>query len=88
VAPLISLGSKGNGDQTYKLGYTHSSLLRFPSLLGLPACSIPCGISEEGLPIGMQLVGRWFDDQRVLNVAHAYQQATDWALRRPPLPRT
>ena len=39
VAPPISLGPKGNGDQTYKLGYTHSSLLRFPSMLGLPGCS-------------------------------------------------
>jgi aspartyl-tRNA(Asn)/glutamyl-tRNA(Gln) amidotransferase subunit A len=85
VAPLVSLGPKGNGDQTYKLGYTHSSLLRFPSMLGLPGCSIPCGANEEGLPIGMQLVGRWFADQRVLNVAFAYQQATDWAQRRPRL---
>ena len=85
VAPLISLGPRGNGDQTYRLGYTHSSLLRFPSLLGLPGCSIPCGANAEGLPIGMQLVGRWFADQRVLNVAFAYQQATEWGVRKPPL---
>jgi aspartyl-tRNA(Asn)/glutamyl-tRNA(Gln) amidotransferase subunit A len=83
VAPLVSLGPRGNGDQTYKLGYTHSSLLRFPSMLGLPGCSIPCGANAEGLPIGIQLVGRWFADQRVLNVAFAYQQATEWALRKP-----
>jgi aspartyl-tRNA(Asn)/glutamyl-tRNA(Gln) amidotransferase subunit A len=85
VAPLVSLGPRGNGDQTYKLGYTHSSLLRFPSLLGLPGCSIPCGANAEGLPIGMQLVGRWFADQRVLNVAYSYQRRTAWALRRPSL---
>jgi aspartyl-tRNA(Asn)/glutamyl-tRNA(Gln) amidotransferase subunit A len=85
VAPLVSLGPKANGDQTYTLGYTHSCLLRFPSMLGLPGCSIPCGANEEGLPIGMQLVGRWFADQRVLNVAFAYQQATEWGLRRPQL---
>jgi aspartyl-tRNA(Asn)/glutamyl-tRNA(Gln) amidotransferase subunit A len=85
VAPLISLGPKGNGDQAYRVGYTHSSLLRFPSMLGLPACSIPCGVNEEGLPIGMQLAGRWFADQRVLNVALAYQQATEWHLRNPRL---
>jgi aspartyl-tRNA(Asn)/glutamyl-tRNA(Gln) amidotransferase subunit A len=85
VAPLVSQGPRGNGDQTFKLGYTHSSLLRYPSMLGLPGCSIPCGANEEGLPIGMQLVGRWFADQRVLNVALAYQQATDWALRKPRL---
>lgn len=85
VAPLISLGPRGNGDQTYRLGYTYSSLLRFPSMLGLPGCSIPCGANAEGLPIGMQLVGRWFADQRVLNVAFAYQQATEWAVRKPRL---
>jgi aspartyl-tRNA(Asn)/glutamyl-tRNA(Gln) amidotransferase subunit A len=85
VAPPVSLGARANGDQTYKLGYTHSSLLRFPSMLGLPGCSIPCGANEEGLPIGMQLVGRWFDDRRVLNAAFAYQQATDWAARKPRL---
>ncbi len=85
VAPPVSLGSKGNGDQTFKLGYTHSSLLRYPSMLGLPGCSIPCGANAGGLPIGMQLVGRWFDDQSVLNVAFAYQQATEWTLRRPIL---
>jgi len=85
VAPLISLGPRGNGDQTYRLGYTHSSLLRFPSLLGLPGCSIPCGANAEGLPIGMQLVGRWFADQRVLNVAFAHQQATEWGVRKPRL---
>lgn len=85
VAPLISLGPRGNGDQTYRLGYTHSSLLRFPSMLGLPGCSIPCGANTEGLPIGMQLVGEWFADQRVLNVALAYQQATEWGVRKPRL---
>lgn len=85
VAPLISLGPRGNGDQTYRLGYTHSSLLRFPSMLGLPGCSIPCGANAEALPIGMQLVGRWFADQRVLNVAFAYQQATEWGVRKPRL---
>jgi aspartyl-tRNA(Asn)/glutamyl-tRNA(Gln) amidotransferase subunit A len=85
VAPLVSLGPRGNGDQTYKLGYSHSSLLRFPSMLGLPGCSVPCGANEEGLPIGMQLVGPWFADQRVLNAAFAYQQATNWAARKPRL---
>jgi aspartyl-tRNA(Asn)/glutamyl-tRNA(Gln) amidotransferase subunit A len=83
VAPLLSLGPRGNGDQTYNLGYTHSSLLRFPSMLGLPGCSIPCGADEQELPIGMQLVGTWFADQRVLNVAFAYQHATQWAVRKP-----
>ncbi|MCC7105209.1 MAG: amidase [Chloroflexi bacterium] len=51
---------------------------------GQPAISIPCGF-EAGLPIGVQFVGRRFDDAGVLRAAHAYQQATDWHLRRPEI---
>jgi aspartyl-tRNA(Asn)/glutamyl-tRNA(Gln) amidotransferase subunit A len=85
VAPLISAGVKGNGDDTRHASYNHSNLLRFPSMLGLPGCSLPCGINSEGLPIGMQLIGSWFADQIVLNAAFAYQNSTDWHTRRPPL---
>jgi len=53
------------------------------SLAGLPALSVPCGF-VEGLPVGFVLVGRRFAEKAVLNTAHAYQQATDWHLRRPP----
>ena len=83
VAPLLSEGLKGNGDDTRHASYNQSNLLRFPSMLGLPACSLPCGISPEGLPIGLQLVGCWFLDQTVLNTALAYQSSTDWHTRRP-----
>ena len=47
------------------------------NLAGLPAMSIPCGF-KNGLPVGMQLIGRSFDEGRLLNVAHQYQQLTDW----------
>ncbi|MGH7875805.1 MAG: amidase [Candidatus Binatia bacterium] len=83
VAPLLVDGVKGNGDNTRHASYNHSNLLRFPSMLGLPGCSLPCGISAETLPIGMQLIGAWFNDQTVLNTAAAYQSATDWHTRRP-----
>ncbi len=83
VAPLLVDGVKGNGDNTRHASYNHSNLLRFPSMLGLPGCSLPCGISAETLPIGMQLIGAWFNDQTVLNTAAAYQRATDWHMRRP-----
>jgi aspartyl-tRNA(Asn)/glutamyl-tRNA(Gln) amidotransferase subunit A len=83
VAPLIADGVKGNGDDTRHASYNHSNLLRFPSMLGLPGCSVPCGISPENMPIGMQLIGAWFADQVVLNAALAYQDATDWHTRRP-----
>lgn len=85
VAPFLSEGLKGNGDDTRHASYNQSNLLRLPSMLGLPGCSLPCGINPEGLPIGLQLVGCWFADQTVLNAAFAYQSATDWHARRPPL---
>jgi aspartyl-tRNA(Asn)/glutamyl-tRNA(Gln) amidotransferase subunit A len=85
TAPLISDGVKGNGDDTRHASYNHSNLLRFPSMLGLPGCSLPCGINTEGLPIGMQLIGSWFADQVVLNAALAYQSSTDWHMRRPAI---
>jgi aspartyl-tRNA(Asn)/glutamyl-tRNA(Gln) amidotransferase subunit A len=52
-------------------------------LAGLPALSIPCGFDEKGLPVGLQLMGRHFSEGRLLGVAHAYQQATDWHTRVP-----
>ncbi|HUP91000.1 MAG TPA: Asp-tRNA(Asn)/Glu-tRNA(Gln) amidotransferase subunit GatA [Solimonas sp.] len=52
------------------------------NLAGIPAMSLPCGF-VEGLPVGMQLMGNFFDEGRMLNVAHQYQCATDWHTRRP-----
>jgi aspartyl-tRNA(Asn)/glutamyl-tRNA(Gln) amidotransferase subunit A len=49
-----------------------------------PAASVPCGFTANGLPAGLHLVGRMFDDRTVLNVAHAYEQATTWRKQRPP----
>ncbi len=51
----------------------------------LPALSLPCGFTRNALPIGMQIVGRPFDEAMVLRVGHAYEQATDWHLRKPAL---
>jgi aspartyl-tRNA(Asn)/glutamyl-tRNA(Gln) amidotransferase subunit A len=50
-----------------------------------PAASVPCGFTAAGLPIGLQIVGPRHGDPLVLAAAHAYEQATDWHLRRPPL---
>jgi aspartyl-tRNA(Asn)/glutamyl-tRNA(Gln) amidotransferase subunit A len=54
-------------------------------VLGLPAVSVPCGFTSSGLPIGLQIVGAPFAEATVLGLAHAYEQATDWHRRRPPL---
>ena len=51
------------------------------NLAGLPAMSVPCGFSSKNLPIGMQLIGNYFSEARLLQVAHHYQQACDWHLR-------
>ncbi|MEI6181846.1 MAG: Asp-tRNA(Asn)/Glu-tRNA(Gln) amidotransferase subunit GatA [Polynucleobacter sp.] len=52
------------------------------NLAGLPAMSAPCGFNANDLPIGMQLIGNYFSEARLLQVAHEYQHATDWHLRQ------
>jgi aspartyl-tRNA(Asn)/glutamyl-tRNA(Gln) amidotransferase subunit A len=54
------------------------------NLAGLPGMSIPCGFGNKGRPVGLQIVGNYFDEARMLSVAHAFQQATDWHKRTPP----
>jgi aspartyl-tRNA(Asn)/glutamyl-tRNA(Gln) amidotransferase subunit A len=53
------------------------------NLAGLPAASIPCGFGAGGLPVGLHLVGNYFSEAKLLNVAHQYQKATDWHRREP-----
>jgi len=62
-----------------------SRLTRPFNALGLPVLSVPCGFSAAGLPIGIQLVGRPFDEATTLRLGQAYEQATGWAERRPKL---
>ena len=54
------------------------------SLAGLPGLAMPAGFGARGLPVGLQLVGNYLDEARLLTVAHAFQQLTDWHLQRPP----
>src|SRR5450830_294141 len=53
------------------------------SLAGLPGMSLPAGFGEGGMPVGLQLIGNYFGESRLLNAAHRFQQATDFHLRRP-----
>lgn len=53
------------------------------SLAGLPGMSVPAGFGDGNMPVGLQIIGNYFDEARLLQVAHAFQQATDWHLRRP-----
>jgi aspartyl-tRNA(Asn)/glutamyl-tRNA(Gln) amidotransferase subunit A len=55
------------------------------NVTGLPAISVPCGFTGAGMPIGLQIAGRAFDEAGVLRVARAYEKATDWHARRPEI---
>jgi aspartyl-tRNA(Asn)/glutamyl-tRNA(Gln) amidotransferase subunit A len=55
------------------------------NLAGLPALSLPCGFDRDGLPIGMQLIGKHFDEATILRVAHSYEQSTPWHRLKPKL---
>ena len=72
-------------------GYDSASTVRGPSftapynLTGLPAISIPCGFTEAGLPVGMQLAGKPFDEPGVIRAAYTYEQHARWFDRRPPM---
>jgi aspartyl-tRNA(Asn)/glutamyl-tRNA(Gln) amidotransferase subunit A len=53
------------------------------SLAGLPGMSLPAGFGAHGMPVGMQLIGNYFQEAQLLNAAHRLQQATDWHLQKP-----
>ena len=55
------------------------------SLAGLPGMSVPCGLGAGGMPVGMQLIGNYLQESRLLNVAHQLQRQTDWHQQRPAL---
>ena len=76
----FKIGEKANDPLAMYLGdmFTVSA-----NLSGVPALSAPCGFTDDGLPIGLHLQGPLFEESRLLQIAHAYQQVTDWHLRRP-----
>ena len=84
-APPIDAETMRVGDTEELVGAMVSRLTRPYNIGGLPAITVPCGFTSEDLPIGLQLAGRAFADSLVLRAAHAYQQATDWHTRRPPV---
>ena len=62
-----------------------SDLYTIPgSLAGIPAMSIPCGFGAKNRPVGLQLMSNYFEEAKLLGVAHRYQLATDWHKRLPP----
>ena len=67
-----------------ELGFPRSNMAPF-NLTGLPTLALPCGFSASGLPLSLQLSGRPFEEATVLRVGHAYEKATAWHTRRPPV---
>ena len=85
TAPKIGATSVQVGDTTMAVIPALTQYTRAFNLNGFPSITVPCGFSEDGLPMGLQLAGRPFDDETVLRAAHAYEQSTDWHKRRPPV---
>jgi len=76
----FNLGEKADDPVSMYLAdiYTIST-----NLAGLPGMSVPCGFVDDNLPVGLHLIGNYFDEARLLNIAHQYQQVTDWHKQAP-----
>jgi len=86
AAPTTPSVAFKHGEKADPLAMYMNDVYTIPaSMTGLPAISVPCGFNGSGLPIGLQLIGRTLDEATLLRVAHAYEQATPWRQRRPPL---
>jgi aspartyl-tRNA(Asn)/glutamyl-tRNA(Gln) amidotransferase subunit A len=91
VTPTTPLAAPPIGEELAEYGGVREpvvfALLRCTvpfNVTGLPALSLPCGFTRTGLPIGLQITGRPFDEATVLRAGHAYERATEWHLRWPP----
>ena len=82
VAPTVAWKLGGQGDDPVA-AYLADIFTLPASLAGLPGMSVPVGFGEGGMPVGLQLIGNYFDEGRLLHTAHAFQQATDWHTRVP-----
>jgi len=90
ISPTCAITAPKFGQTTYKVGNVEESMLgalakftRLFNVSGNPSITVPCGFSSEGLPIGLQIVGKSFDELGILNIAHAYESASAWHLSPP-----
>lgn len=80
--PAFKIGEKIDDPLTM---YANDLLTIPVNLAGVPGISVPCGFSKEGLPLGLQIIGKHFDESTIYRVAHAYEQATDFHKQKPQL---
>ena len=85
-APLRSETDPSTGSNANQIRPRLTQNTRIFNLLGLPAISVPCGFTEERLPVGLQISGRWWSEKTLLQVGHAYEQATSWHTMWPDRP--
>lgn len=85
TAPRLTQGSVSWGKKTEAVPSALTRFTRIYNLVGIPSLSLPCGFSSSGLPIGLQVAGKPFDEATVLKVGHAYESNTPWKDRHPSL---
>jgi aspartyl-tRNA(Asn)/glutamyl-tRNA(Gln) amidotransferase subunit A len=84
VAPTTAFPIGQNTDDPLQM-YLADVFTIPASLAGICGLSVPCGFDAAGLPVGLQLLGKAFDEATVLRAGHAYEQATEWHTRRPEI---
>ncbi|MCZ6678043.1 MAG: amidase [Candidatus Poribacteria bacterium] len=84
-APLRSSHDLSGGSESNRIRPRLTQNTRLFNLLGLPSISVPCGFTQERLPIGLQVSGPWWSEETLLQVAHAYEVATPWHTMHPAL---
>ncbi len=94
VAPAVPIPTARVGELEIEVGGKLENVrlattrnIRALNLTGLPVLSVPCGFDREGMPVGLQVVGRMYDEERILAIGHAYESATAWHKRIPPILR-
>lgn len=80
--PAFKIGEKTDDPLTM---YANDILTIPVNLAGVPGLSLPCGLSQQGLPLGLQIIGKHFDESTIYRVAHAFEQATDHHTKKPQL---
>jgi aspartyl-tRNA(Asn)/glutamyl-tRNA(Gln) amidotransferase subunit A len=92
VTPTIPITAAKIGQKTVMISgkewdvrLATTRFMRALNMAGLPLLSVPSGFDSGGMPIGLQIIGALFDERTVLEVGHAYERATEWHKRRPPV---